>query len=293
MPCAVLAKKVLRMKPFANGRDATANNRLLTPTAQRALLEMKMLFAVGLSFVIKEGSRRKRFFAFLAVKAPCVPIFAQRLNVLIRHCLLAVRALWSKHVEVILLAVSLPIVLVKHAVLKLTSTLAAKEVIGVPDFAQRCDALVRDHAVAVSTSRTKEFSIILCAVREPFMLEKRQAPQLLLAVPTDEAIRMPYSVQRGERRSHDRFVTAWADVVATRRDTAHGRSRRPWRGELRRSWRRRRQRWRGSRGRRTTVANAAARSRRIERRCSVVAAWRTTTGGARRRSAAIGRGRGR
>ena len=128
---------------------------------------------------------------YKAHEAVRVPLPAEGGNAVSHDGLLAASALGGEHVEVVLLAVGLAILLHEASAGKVLAALGAEKVVRVPGPAQGVDTLVTDGAVAIGALGGEEIVEALLAVRAGILLEERGGAKRLAALEAAETLWMP------------------------------------------------------------------------------------------------------
>lgn len=185
------ADEVLRVELPEHGGDAATCNGLVASCAQRASLGVVMGLAVRHALVVEEGASVEGLAAVPADEALRVPLCVEGGDVVVHDGRVAAATLGREHVEVVVAAVRLPVLLVEAVVAERVPALGAEEVLRVPGRVQRRHAFVEDGAVAVGAARGEQVVVVDLAVRAAVALEEVLGAQLLVAVGAREVLGVP------------------------------------------------------------------------------------------------------
>lgn len=196
-----------------HGRDAPTSNGLAAACTEGSSLCMVVGFAVWHALVVEEGASVEWLPAVPADEALWMPLSVECRDVVLHDGGVAASTLGSEHVEVVVSAVRLAILLVETIVPEGVAALRAEEVIRVPRLVQRRHAFVKDGTVAVRTARREEVVVVWLTVRLAVPLEEVAGTKLLVAVRAGEVLRVPRPSQGCDYLANDGFIAGTAAAL--------------------------------------------------------------------------------
>lgn len=135
-----------------------------------------------------------------------MPLSVEGGDVVLHDGGVAAATLGREHVEVVVPAVGLAVLLVEAVLSEGVAALGAEEVLRVPRLVQRRHTFVKDGAVAVGTAGGEEVVVVGFAVRLAVALEEVAGAQLLVAVGAGEVLGVPGLAQGRDHLADDGLV---------------------------------------------------------------------------------------
>lgn len=210
--------EVLGVELLGHGGDAAARDGLLAAGAQRAAPLVVVHLTVGLPVMLEEAAIDEWREAFPAHKALRMPQRVEGRDIVLQDGPGTAATLWCEHVEVVLAAVGLAVLLVEPFRTEEGSTLGTEEVFRVPRPVKGCHHFIQDGAVAVVAARGEEVVVVLFTVGLSIPLEEVPGSDLLLAVGADEVLRVPRLPHGGHNLPSDGLLAGPADSFGDRGD---------------------------------------------------------------------------